>query len=345
MHFEARILGPWQAAWRHFRDSRKRGATAEDTRADAGSSGVGANGVVAKDGAVAEQVLVSGGDGNASGEALPTGDTIFTWGCLDWTTPSLSNVGSGKKGSGAGNGSAFVVSVPELLPLPAALQGERLAQVACGSRHSVAVTAHGEAYAWGRGMCGQLGVVAAGATAHPLPLRALWLGGHRVVAVACGQEHTCLLTREGIVFGFGAGKRGQTGLDTTENVTVPARMRWHARLMQRASAISCGANHTAVLLPDGLLLTCGAAEQGVLGHGFGGREHVDEHDLSRVQDAMQLQLVSVFTADKLPLAAISCGGTHNLGLTRSGAVYSFGAGSWGRLGLGAISPDCASDCL
>lgn len=335
MHFEARILGPWQAAWRHFRDSRKRGATAEDTRADAGTSGVGANGVVAKDGAVAEQVLVSGGDGNASGEALPTGDTIFTWGCLDWTTPSLSNVGSGKKGSGAGNGSAFVVSVPELLPLPAALQGERLAQVACGSRHSVAVTAHGEAYAWGRGMCGQLGVVAAGATAHPLPLRALWLGGHRVVAVACGQEHTCLLTREGIVFGFGAGKRGQTGLDTTENVTVPARMRWHARLMQRASAISCGANHTAVLLPDGLLLTCGAAEQGVLGHGFGGREHVDEHDLSRVQDAMQLQLVSVFTADKLPLAAISCGGTHNLGLTRSGAVYSFGAGSWGRLGLGS----------
>ena len=66
--------------------------------------------------------------------------------------------------------------------------------------------------------------------------------------------------------------------------------------MQRASAISCGTSHTAVLLPDGLLLTCGAAEQGVLGHGFGGREHVDEHDLSRVQDAMQLQLVSVFKA-------------------------------------------------
>ena len=82
-------------------------------------------------------------------------------------------------------------------------------------------------------------------------------------------------------------------------------------------------------------MTCGAAEQGVLGLGFGGREHVDEHDLSRVQDAMQLQLVSVFTADKLPLAAISCGGTHNLGLTRSGAIYSFGAGSWGRLGLGS----------
>ncbi len=39
-----------------------------------------------------------------------------------------------------------------------ALADERVAQLACGWRHTVAVTAAGAMYAWGRGVNGQLGL-------------------------------------------------------------------------------------------------------------------------------------------------------------------------------------------
>ena len=42
-------------------------------------------------------------------------------------------------------------------------------------------------------------------------------------------------------------------------------------------------------------------------------------------------------ASKTPLQQVSAGGAHNLALTRHNGLYAFGAGSWGRLGLGSNS--------
>ena len=151
--------------------------------------------------------------------------------------------------------------------------------------------------------------------------------------VACGAEHTCLLMSSGELFSFGSGKRGQTGLGTTENVGLPVRMRWRAPLSQRAASVCCGALHTAVLLDDGLLLTCGAADQGVLGHGSSGGTSGFDAD-ERVHDVSELNPVSGFGTAKLPVASVSAGGSHNLALTRSNGVYAWGAGTFGALGLG-----------
>jgi alpha-tubulin suppressor-like RCC1 family protein len=45
--------------------------------------------------------------------------------------------------------------------------------------------------------------------------------GLRVVAVACGLEHTLALTREGNVWSWGSGEYGATGLGDLETKTVP----------------------------------------------------------------------------------------------------------------------------
>ena len=149
------------------------------------------------------------------------------------------------------------------------------------------------------------------------------------------------------------GTRGQTGLGHTDNVTP--RPDALVGLSRVAISVQCSARRTAVLLSDGVLLTCGAYDQGVLGHGSGAggfeprrsadvsephlvavwtRPRLPAHEPrpSHPPQVLELHLVAVFSA-KLPVASVSAGGVHNLAITRSNGVYSWGAGSWGRLGL------------
>jgi len=106
----------------------------------------------------------------------------------------------------------------------------------------------------------------------------------------------------------------------------------------RAVAVSCGNAHTAVVLADGTLLTCGAADQGALGQdagGGGGRRGGSEFEPVAVQgDSYSLGAVAMLSGAKSPVASASAGGLHTLALTRAGTLYGCGAGSWGRLGMG-----------
>ena len=226
--FQTRVIAPWHAAWKHFRSSRQRGGASEsDPNAALPAMAPPAEGGTA--GASAE-------------EELESGDTLFTWGCLDWSTSNLSNLTPKNR-----ERAAFIVPHPDLLAVPPGLEGKRIAMVAAGARHNLLVTHDGECFAWGRGTAGQLGSVALGCTSHPLQLRMLSLGKHVVTAVSCGAEHSCVLLAGGELYTFGSGKRGQTGLGTNDTTTVPQRAMWNKKLCQEAASVSAGAMHTAVV--------------------------------------------------------------------------------------------------
>uniref|UniRef100_A0A8P4G5H2 Alsin n=1 Tax=Dicentrarchus labrax TaxID=13489 RepID=A0A8P4G5H2_DICLA len=70
------------------------------------------------------------------------------------------------------------------------LTGEEVIQVAAGSHHSLALTAHCQVYSWGSNMCGQLGHVKSPVT---VPQRAKLSDGLRVWDVSAGQSHSLLL--------------------------------------------------------------------------------------------------------------------------------------------------------
>ena len=325
LEFQQKVAQPWQQAWKTFRSSRQRSGREDlrqhsDRRKD---EFVGAESSILGHARRAQIFAEDTASSNAI-QDLP-GDAVFLWGCLDWHTSNMSNVG--KKGNSR---SGFVVSVPDLLALPPSLANEVIVQIAAGARHNLILTQRGEVFAWGRGILGQLGCVATGCTSHPLHLRALALGQHHVTSISCGAEHSCLVLRTGELLAFGSGKRGQTGLGTSEVIPLPQRMQWSKRLAQHAAAVSCGAFHTAAILIDGTLLTCGASDNGMLGHGNGNGE-TD----SRIADVFELSAVHMLTALKMPTAAVSAGGAHTLAVTRQNGLYAFGAGSWGRLGLGA----------
>jgi RCC1 and BTB domain-containing protein len=67
--------------------------------------------------------------------------------------------------------------------------------IACGDYHTVGVTPTGDLYTWGRGAQGRLGHGNDDYLDKPKLVECLI--GKKVVLVACGDEHTAVVTTEG----------------------------------------------------------------------------------------------------------------------------------------------------
>ena len=83
-----------------------------------------------------------------------------------------------------------------------------MSRVVAGLDHAVALTARGEAYAWGSNRCGQLGT---GDFIDALTPQRI-LSSHTIVDVAVGVEHTLALASDGALLAFGCNTRGALGI-------------------------------------------------------------------------------------------------------------------------------------
>ena len=108
--------------------------------------------------------------------------------------------------------------------------------VGCGREHTVAVLANGDVYSWGWGECGRLGVGEVGKTLQPtrVPQYEDLRRGLSDAAVypkardvACGREHTLIISEEGQVFVCGPGFGGRLGLGNTKDVIFPTLVSWY----------------------------------------------------------------------------------------------------------------------
>ena len=70
-------------------------------------------------------------------------------------------------------------------------------QVACGARHSCALTLSGSLYTWGCNLHHQCGVDCPSGVNVPVPTLVLALGGLKVTCVAAGLHHTIVSTDAG----------------------------------------------------------------------------------------------------------------------------------------------------
>ncbi|XP_026059518.1 probable E3 ubiquitin-protein ligase HERC3 [Carassius auratus] len=237
--------------------------------------------------------------GNQHCIALSKDGQLFVWG----------ENSSGQLGLGKGEPST-------LSPQPLkSLSGIPLAQISAGGDHSFALSLSGAVFGWGKNSAGQLGLNDEQDRAVPCHIK--FLRSQKVVYISCGEEHTAALTKEGGLFTFGNGSRGQLGHDSTRNEPLPRRV---MELMgTEVSQIACGRHHTLAFVPStGLLYAFGCNTQGQLGTGLRG----NAKSPLPVGNIQPLCIGNTHTkGERCTIRKIHSGGDHNFLLlsTKEGA--------------------------
>jgi len=161
-----------------------------------------------------------------------------------------------------GNGSTNQGLVPALIQN--SLLGRKVVQVACGSHHSVCLTADGDIFSWGQNNCGQIG---SGTTTNQSTPRKVStsFGGRKVVSITCGQTNTMATLENGEVYGWGYNGNGQLGLGNNINQLNPCRVTALQGVV--ITSVLCGYAHTMAVSDEGTLYAWGANSYGQLGTG------------------------------------------------------------------------------
>ena len=237
--------------------------------------------------------------------AVVEGGKLFMWG----------NGGSGALG--AADSSTEDQSTPGLVELG----GATVASVACGGKHSAAVTDDGKVYTWGSGFCGQLGHGNAESKAAPTLVEAL--ASVSMKMVSCGETHNVALAADGGVYVWGLDVEGQLGLGASGHKALPTKV-GGPLAEQQTVAVACGIGpggpgHSAAITRDGKLYTWGMGRDGQLGHG---------------DTEPRLEPTPVAALADKTVVAVSCGATHTAALADEGRVYTWGGGVSGQLGHG-----------
>ena len=98
-------------------------------------------------------------------------------------------------------------------PLPKKIEafaGQRVVAVSAGEYHSLAITADGAVFTWGKGEDASLGH-GEDLSNQLLPKKVEALADQRVVAVSAGDAHSLAITADGAVFTWGKGEDGCLG--------------------------------------------------------------------------------------------------------------------------------------
>ena len=198
-----------------------------------------------------------------------------------------------------------------------ALAGQRVLAVSAGEDHSLAITADGSVWSWGRGDLGRLGH--GDGQNQPLPKKIEAFAGRRVVAVSAGYSHSLAVAADGAVWSWGYGGFGRLGHGDGQTQLLPKKVEAFAG--QRVVAASAGYAHGLALTTDGALWSWGF---GALGHGDYAAQP-------------QPKKIEAFAGQRV--VATSAGGDLNLALTADGAVFTWGKGEYGRLGHGEDESD------
>ncbi|XP_045327677.1 X-linked retinitis pigmentosa GTPase regulator isoform X4 [Leopardus geoffroyi] len=212
-----------------------------------------------------------------------------------------------------GLGSKSTVGKPTCVK---ALKPEKVKFAACGRNHTLVSTEGGKVYAAGGNNEGQLGL---GDTEerNTFHLISFFTSQYKIKQLSAGSNTSAALTEDGELFMWGDNSEGQIGLKDVTNVCVPQQV----TVGKPISWISCGYYHSAFVTTEGELYTFGEPESGKLGLP---NQLLCNHRMPQPVPGIPEKVVQV-----------ACGGGHTVVLTEK-AVYTFGLGQFGQLGLGTF---------
>jgi alpha-tubulin suppressor-like RCC1 family protein len=207
---------------------------------------------------------------------------------------------------------------PTLLPIPS-----KTVYVAVCEFCSFCVQEDGSLYVFGQQTRGELGLGLESPSMHATPQHVVLPGGAKAVQVACGKDHTLVVTHEGEVYGSGSNEKSQLGLGDDSDHASFSLLKF-PKPGTKISAVTCTSNRSSfALTTEGEIYAWGHNADGLLG-------------LGHVEDRSTPQLVQNFPGRAL---AITCGFRHALALTegpRGRSIYLWGGNMNGQLGFRGV---------
>jgi alpha-tubulin suppressor-like RCC1 family protein len=182
--------------------------------------------------------------------------------------------------------------------------------VALGFGHTLALTAEGTVYAWGRNGDYQVGNGKHKNLDVPylLPLQ-------NVVQIACGGKFSLALDAGGVLWGWGNNEYRCLDVSTSEPVQQPAVI--DTGDIRIAAIDACG-NSIVLLDTDGNLWTWGRNDNAQLGYDTGGKTTTEPRKVSL----------------PLPVVQVAAYSSQTYAILSDGSLWSWGNNSYGQLGQG-----------
>ncbi|PKA62412.1 Ultraviolet-B receptor UVR8 [Apostasia shenzhenica] len=236
-------------------------------------------------------------------------------------------------------------------PTKVPLLPSTVTSVAAGHYHSLAVTAEGEVWAWGRNVEGQLGRGPdAPRDTWSKPEKVLGLEQVKVHAAYASGVVSAAIGNDGSLWVWGRSKRGQLGLGEGVVETIkPSKV--EAFLGHEISKVSFGWGHALARTKDGKLFGWGYAENGRLGKmwesSLCSMSHYLNSDRSLEKSVTLLEAAEKIEEENMPIiweptvvqelssievSDVACGLDHSLVLCCDDILLSCGDNTYGQLG-------------
>lgn len=188
-------------------------------------------------------------------------------------------------------------------------------KISAGDDYSVALTAKGRVWSWGRNSNGQLGDGSTTPLSSPVPLSGVPEMAD-IVEIRTGGYFTVALDKEGKLWGWGTNGDRQISKNATSRFLTPTRI----HLPGPISRIACGTDHVLALGRDGRIWAWGRNSNGQLGQG-------------------NSNTISGFVEVNRPVGmgfvtSLSAGGSSSYAVDVTGKMWSWGFNGNGRLGDG-----------
>ena len=170
----------------------------------------------------------------------------------------------------------------------------------------------GEAFLWGSGKDGRIGIGSEESQNRPVAL--MEDPGFLLTSLVCGYHHSAAITDKGQLFTWGRGVFGQLGHGNHESYSVPMAV---AALAQVSILqVSCGWQHSLALSQSGQVYSWGYGDDGQLGQG-------------NTQDFITPTVIPGLR--DVAVVKVACGHSHSGCIAAEGEGYMWGLGPDARL--------------
>jgi alpha-tubulin suppressor-like RCC1 family protein len=229
--------------------------------------------------------------------AIKTDGTLWTWG--------LGN--NGRLGTND--------TTQRSTPVTTFAGGTNWKQISLGYSHAAAIKTDGTLWTWGSNSRGQLGTNDTTQRSTPVTTFA---GGTNWKQVSSGQDHTAAIKTDGTLWTWGYGNLGRLGnAQITDRSTPVTTFAGGTNWKQ----VSSSSQHTAAIKTDGTLWTWGSGGNGRLGN---------------ANTTNRSTPVTTF-AGGTNWKQVSFGNFHAAAIKTDGTLWTWGAGSFGRLGTNDLT--------